>query len=427
MRLRYGLILVALALVAGGIYFGNIDGALLRGLAATTTDTARPPAVKEGDSTVSAPANRTAERSGNPREKVGRGNRRTLSTDVVQVVVAPANVSDVPIYLSGIGTVTAYNTIDIKSQVDGVIQKMNFQEGDDVKAGDPLIIIDPEPFQARLDQWQAAKTRALAQLENAKTNLWRYQQLATHDFATQKQVDANTELVEQYTADAAEDDAKIKFAQTELGFATIRSPINGRTGIRHVDPGNLIRAADNKNIVTVVQLQPIYVIITVPATQLAEAGIAQGLNKLPVFAYAENGRTLLDRGTVQTVDNVVDPSTGTIKLKASFPNEHYKLWPGNFADCKVMVDKRHNGVTVPSAAIRHGPKGDFVWIVKPDNTADTQAVGVKQTVGETVLLDRGLRGGEKVVVEGQYYLQTGSKVEIVSKETREEPELSSNE
>ena len=146
-----------------------------------------------------------------------------------------------------------------------------------------------------------------------------------------------------------------------------------------------------------------------------------------VIAYAENGRTLLDRGTVQTVDNVVDPATGTIKLKASFPNEHYKLWPGNFADCKVMVDKRHNGVTVPSAAIRHGPKGDFVWIVKPDNTADTKSVGVKQTVGDTVLLDRGLQGGEKVVVEGQYYLQTGSKVEIVSKETREEPELSSNE
>jgi membrane fusion protein, multidrug efflux system len=345
----------------------------------------------------------------------------------VPVVVAPARVSDVPIFLSGIGTVVAYNTIDIKSQVDGVILKMNFREGDDVKAGDPLVIIDPEPFEARVEQWQAAKERAQSQLGNAKTNLWRYQQLATHDFATQKQVDATSALVEQYTADIAEDDAKIKFAQTELKFATIRSPINGRTGIRHVDPGNLIRAADNKNIVTVVQLQPIYIIITVPATELAAAGVGQGLSNMPVFAYAENGRTQLDRGTVQTVDNEVDPATGTIKLKASFPNERYKLWPGNFTDCRVMVDKRHNGVTVPTAAIRHGPKGDFVWLVRPDNTAEAVSVAVKQTLGDTALLDRGLQGDEKVVVEGQYYLQTGRKVEIVSKEPGDEPELSNNE
>jgi membrane fusion protein, multidrug efflux system len=419
MRLRYLLIIpIGLGLIAGVAYFSNPDGAFLGGQAATTETVPSSP----------SPSTSPAADRGRTRESVGRGRKRLIGdAKIVQVVAASARVSDVPIYLSGIGTVVAYNTIDIKSQVDGVILKMNFQEGEDVKAGDPLITIDPEPFQARLEQWQAAKTRALSQLTNAKTNLWRYQQLATHDFATQKQVDATTALVEQYTADVAEDDAKIKFAQTELNFATIRSPINGRTGIRHVDPGNLIRAADNKTMVTVVQLQPIYVVITVPATELAQAGVSQGLSDMPVYAYAENGRTLLDRGKVQTVDNTVDPATGTIKLKASFPNERYKLWPGNFADCKVMVDKRHNGVTVPTAAIRHGPKGDFVWVIGPDNTAETKPVGVKQTVGDTVLLDRGLQGGEKVVVEGQYYLQTGSKVEIVSKETAEEPELSSTE
>ncbi len=412
---KYFLIPAGLALVAAGIYFLSPDGGLLGGHAATTAATPTPAPVK------------SAERTPGTREKTGRGLRRPLGTEAVPVVVAPAKVSDVPIYLSGIGTVIAYNTIDIKSQVDGVILKMNFQEGDNVKAGDPLIVIDPEPYQARLEQWQAAKLRAQAELDNAKTNLWRYQQLATHDFATQKQVDNTSALVEQYTADVAEDDAKIKFAQTELNFTVIKSPINGQTGIRHVDPGNLIRAADNKNIVTVVQLQPIYVIITLAATELAAAGVSQGLNKLPVYAYAENGKTLLDRGTVQTVNNVVDAATGTIQLKASFPNERFKLWPGSFTDCRVMVEKRHNGVTVPATAIRHGPKGDFVWLVRPDNTAETRAVAVKQTLGDTALLDRGLQGGEQVVVEGQYYLQTGRQVEIVTKDPGDDSELSSAE
>ncbi len=416
MRLKYLLIPAALGLIAAGIYFFSLDGGFLGGQTASTA--AAPP---------SRPANPAAERVAAMREKTGRGLRRPLGTDAVPVIVALARVSDVPIYLSGIGTVVAYNTIDIKSQVDGVILKMNFQEGEDVKAGDPLVIIDPEPFQARLEQWQAAKVRAQAELENAKTNLWRYQQLATHDFATQKQVDNTSALVEQYTADVAEDDAKIKFAQTELNFTTIRSPINGRTGIRHVDPGNLIRAEDNKNIVTVVQLQPIYVIITVPATELSAAGVSLGLSNLPVYAYAENGKTQLDRGSVQTVNNEVDPATGTIKLKASFPNERFRLWPGNFTDCRVMVEKRRNGVTVPAAAIRHGPKGDFVWLVRPDNTAETRPVAVKQTLGDTTLVDHGLQGGEQVVVQGQYYLQTGRQVEIVTKEPGDESELSSSE
>jgi multidrug efflux system membrane fusion protein len=413
---KYFLIPAGLALVAVGIYFLSPAGGLLGGHAATTAATPPP-----------APARSAGERTASTREKAGRGLRRPLGTEAVPVVVAPAKVSDVPVYLSGIGTVIAYNTIDMKSQVDGVILKMNFQEGDNVKAGDPLIIIDPEPYQARLEQWQAAKLRAQAELDNAKTNLWRYQQLATHDFATQKQVDNTSALVEQYTADVAEDDAKIKFAQTELNFTVMKSPINGQTGIRHVDPGNLIRAADNKNIVTVVQLQPIFVIITLAATELAAAGVSQGLSKLPVFAYAENGKTQLDRGTVQTINNEVDPATGTIKLKASFPNERLKLWPGSFTDCRVMVEKRRNGVTVPATAIRHGPKGDFVWLVRPDNTAETRAVAVKQTLGDTALLERGLQGGEQVVVEGQYYLQTGRQVEIVTKEPGDESELSSAE
>jgi membrane fusion protein, multidrug efflux system len=385
MRLRVLFIPVAFGLLAGGLYFRSPDSGFLIGKA---TDSALSP---------------------------GSGRKHLLREGAVQVVAATAKLSDVPIYLSGIGTVAAYNTIETKALVDGVVLKMHFQEGDDVKAGDPLVTIDPTPYQAMVEQWQAAKQRAEALLANAKTNLWRDQQLLVHNYATQKQTDAEHALVKQYEADIAEDEAKIKFAQYQLDNTIIRSPINGRTGIRHVDPGNLIRAAENVNIVTVVQLQPIWVLISIPARDLAQAGISQGLTDLPVFAYAQNGRTLLDRGQVQTVNNVVDPATGTVQLKATFPNARYKLWPGDFTDCRVMVDKRHNGVTIPTAAVHHGPKGDFAWVIGPDDTVEAATIAVKQALGDVALLDAGLKGGERVVIEGHYRLQSRSRVEIASK------------
>jgi membrane fusion protein, multidrug efflux system len=331
----------------------------------------------------------------------------------VRVVAAPVTEATVPILLSGIGTVIPYNMVDTKAQVDGVILKLNFVEGDDVKIGDPLVTIDPAPYEARVLQWQAKKQRATAQLENAKVNLWRDQQLLAKDFATQKQTDAETALVGQYTADIAEANAQIKFAQNQLDNTVIRSAINGRTGIRRVDPGNYIRAADNTNIVTVVQTQPISVIITVPANALAQAGVSSGMVELPVNAYAQDGTTLLDRGKVEVVNNVVDPATGTIKLKADFPNERNKLWPGDFVDCKVEVESRHDGLTIPATAIEHGPKGDLVWVVSEDSIAKPRPVHVKQTLSDTALVDRGLDAGETVVTEGQYYLRSGSRVEIV--------------
>jgi membrane fusion protein, multidrug efflux system len=359
---------------------------------------------------------------GDPSDQ-GEGESRGQT---VHVVAAPVTEATVPILLAGIGTVIPYNTVDTKAQVDGVIMKLNFTEGDDVKIGDPLVTIDPAPYEARVLQWQAKKQRATAQLENAKVNLWRDQQLLAKDFATQKQTDAETALVGQYTADIAEADAQIKFAQNQLDNTIIRSPINGRTGIRRVDPGNYIRAADNTNIVTVVQTQPISVIITVPATALAQAGISSGMVELPVAAYAQDGTTLLDRGKVEVVNNVVNPSTGTIKLKADFPNERNKLWPGDFVDCKVEVESRHDGLTIPAAAIQHGPKGDFVWVVT-DAVATPRPVHVKQIMSETALIDRGLQADETVVTEGQYYLRTGSRVEIVPELPGERPETFSSE
>ena len=345
----------------------------------------------------------------------------------VHVVAAPVTEATVPILLSGIGTVIPYNTVDTKAQVDGVIMRLNFVEGGDVKIGDPLVTIDPAPYEARVLQWQAKKQRAAAQLENAKVNLWRDQQLLAKDFATQKQTDAETALVGQYTADIAESDAQIKFAQNQLDNTVIRSAINGRTGIRRVDPGNYIRAADNTNIVTVVQTQPISVIITVPATALAQAGVSSGMVELPVAVYAQDGATLLDRGKVAVVNNVVDPSTGTIKLKADFPNARNKLWPGDFVDCKVEVESRHNGLTIPAAAIGHGPKGDFVWVVNEDAIAEPRPVHVKQMMSDVALIDRGLHAEETVVTEGQYYLRSGSRVEIVPELPSERPEAFSSE
>jgi multidrug efflux system membrane fusion protein len=340
------------------------------------------------------------------------------------VVAATVHQGDVPIYLSGLGTVQGYYTVNIKAQVDGVILKMPFQEGQDVKEGDLLVAIDPQTYEARLEQAQAQKARATVQLENAKANLWRDEELLKHDFATQKQADQERMLVGQYTADIAQYDADIKYWQAQVGYTTIRSPINGRIGIRKVDPGNLIRAQDNVTIVTVIQLQPISVIITLSAKELARNNVSLGLTDLPVTAYSENGIVPLGRGRVQTVNNTVQQSTGTIELKASFPNEQYKLWPGDFVDCKIVVEQRHDGLTVPSAAIRHGPRGDFVWVIQPDNTVAIRPVRVRQMMGGMAVIEIGLDANEKVVVEGYGPLLPGSRVEIVPPKSDDESKLS---
>jgi len=331
----------------------------------------------------------------------------------VPVVAATVHKGNVQIYLSGLGTVEAYNTVNIKAQVDGVILRMPFEEGQDVKQGDPLVLIDPTSYEAKLEQARAQKQRAKAELEHAKGNLWRAEELVKNDYATQKQTDEQRMLVARYTAEIAQYDADIKYWQAQVDYTTIRSPINGRVGIRNVDPGNLIRAQENKTLVTVVQLRPVSVIITVPAKQLQRDGVSLGQTNLPVIAYAENGITPLGRGQVETVNNRVDQTTGTIKLKAIFNNEQYKLWPGDFVDCKIIVEQRHDGLTVPSAAIRHGPRGDFVWVIRPDNTVAIRPVRLRQTVGGTAVVDVGLDANEKVVLDGYPRLRPGRRVEIV--------------
>ena len=408
MRVRF-LIFAAVSLLGGwAIYVwkggGPAEGLVETGKAATSERFADAGAAK------SRPPTAPLGRATSPDEK-------PAGSAPARVVVTAVRKGEVPIYLSGIGTVQAYYTINIASQVDGTILQMPFEEGQDVKAGDTLVLIDPTTYQAKVDLAKAQKERAIVQLENAKTNLWRDDELLKHEFVSQKQADQERMLVGQYTADVAQYDAQEKYEQALLDYATIRSPINGRISIRNVDPGNLIRAGQYTTLATVVQLKPISVLINLAAKEVEQHGISLGVTKLPVVAYAENGVTPLGRGEVQTVNISVNSTTGTIILKANFPNEDEKLWPGDFVDCRVIVDKQHDGLTVPTAAVRQGPKGDYVWVVTPDNIAELRTVRVKQSLGGASLITGRIQAGDNVVLDGYQRLQPGSRVEIVPETT----------
>jgi membrane fusion protein, multidrug efflux system len=410
MRVRLILVLVAVALLLGGgaLYFwqaGWPSSSWIEGGKAATNQH-----VAEAVTGNSAPVAATLGRALPADDKAG-------GSGVARVAVTPVRKSEVPIYLSGIGTVQAYYKIDITAQVDGIITKMPFQEGQDVKVGDTLVEIDPTMYQAKLDLAKAQRDRAAVQLENSKTNLWRDEELLKHDFASQKQTDQERMLVGQYRAEVAQYEAEMKFAQARLDYATIKSPINGRISIRAVDPGNLVRAGQETTLATVVQLKPISVLITVSAKELERHGVSLGITSLPVFAYAVNGITPLGRGEVRTVNVLVSQNTGTITLKANFPNEQEKLWPGDFVDCRIVVEKRNDGLTVPSAAVHQGPKGDYVWLVTPDNTAAIRPVRVRQSLGGTSLIEGPIQEGDSVVLDGYQRLQAGSRVSIIPEAT----------
>lgn len=339
----------------------------------------------------------------------------------VPVSVAAARAGDVPITLSGIGTVQAFNTVAVKSRVDGAITQILFTEGQEVKIGDPLVIIDPKPFQALAAQAQAMRVKDQATLDGALLDLSRYANLALKDFASRQQLDQQRATVDATRGQLANDDAQISYAQIQLSYTTIRSPIAGRVGIRQVDAGNFVHASDLGPLVTITQLQPISVIFTLPASAVAQAHLTPGKVSVPVAAYAPDDTTLLDRGTVELVDNTVDQGTGTIKLKASFPNADTRLWPGNFVNGKLVVETRHDAVTVPTSALRHGPRGDFVWIVRPDSTVATKGVVAGQAEGGRVLIERGLERGARVVTQGHFRLDENTKVEVAEEEGARRP------
>ena len=336
----------------------------------------------------------------------------------ISVEVASAAAEDVPIYLTGIGTVQAYNTVNVRSRVDGEIAKILFQEGQDVSAGDPLAIIDPRPYAAQLHQQEAMRRNHQAQLDQAIIDLQRYEKLVRKDFAvSQQQVDQQRALVEQDRALVDNDEAQIEYAKTQLDYTTIRAPISGRVGIRMIDLGNIVRATDNASILVITQLQPISVIFTLSANAVAHARLAPGQTGVAVTALGFDNKLELDHGQVDMIDNQVDQTTGTIKLKASFPNKRLRLWPGDFVNGRITIDTRKGGLTVPMAALRHGPTSDYVWVARPDKTAELRPVVAGQVFASRVLVERGLKGDEQVVTEGHYRLENHARIEIVKSDT----------
>jgi multidrug efflux system membrane fusion protein len=341
-----------------------------------------------------------------------------VTNAAVPVVVAAVRAEDVPIYLSGIGTVQAYNSVAVKSRVDGEITQILFTEGQMVQPGTPLAIIDPRPFQAQLQQQVATRAKDQALLDGAVLDQQRYDNLVKKDFASRQQVDQQRALVEQSRAQLQTDDAQIAYAQNQLGYTTLRSPIAGRAGIRLVDQGNSVHAADNTVITVITQLQPISVVFTLPADAVARSRLSLGQVHVPVLAFASDDTTKLDEGFVELVDNQVDQATGTIKLKAQFPNAETRLWPGNFVNGRLIVAMRHDAPTVPASAVRHGPRGDFTWVVGADDTVEARTITVGQIFGGRALILTGLKRGERVVTEGQFRLEDKTRVSI----TRTEPD-----
>jgi membrane fusion protein, multidrug efflux system len=328
------------------------------------------------------------------------------------VEVAAASHADVPVYLEGLGTVQAFNTVTVKTRVDGQIQKVSFVEGQHVKAGDLLVQIDPRPYQASYDQVVAKKAQDEAQLANAKLDLDRYTALLKASAAPRQQADTQRALVTQLEATLRVDQGAIDAAKVQLDYTAIASPIDGVTGIRLVDQGNIVHATDTNGIVVVTQLQPISVVFSLPEDNLQSVSQAMAQGPVAVAALSRDGKTELDRGTLLLIDNMIDQTTGTIRLKATFPNPHNALWPGQFLNIRLLLQTEHNVLTVPSAAVGRGPDGLFTYVVKPDSTVEMRTVTVGQDTGAIAVIASGLAPGDRVVTAGQYRVQPGALVQI---------------
>ena len=333
----------------------------------------------------------------------------------VPVTAEPARRADVPVLLRNIGAVQSYMSVLVRARVDGTLDKVLFTEGQDVHAGDKLALIDPRPYAAALAQAQAKKAADLAMLANAQRDLVRYSNLARNDFASHQQVDTQNASVAQSQATIAGDDAAILTAKLNLDYCTIISPIDGRVGLRMVDPGNLIQAASAQGIVSINQIHPIAVVFTLPQDDLPLVQAAMARGAVPVAASAPDGATVLGQGRLLTTDNAIDAATGTIKLKAEFANADNRLWPGQFVNAGVEVGTLHGAITVPSAAVQRGPDGLYVYRVKPDQTVAMLPVELRQDDGQVAVIAKGLDEGTLVVTNGQSRLRDGSLVVVAPK------------
>jgi len=329
----------------------------------------------------------------------------------VPVVSGKVKAQDVQILRTGIGSVQAFNTVTIHVRVDGQLDKVAFVEGQEVKAGDLLAQIDPHPYQAVLAQAVASKAKDEASLANARRDLARDEGLIGKQFVSQQTLDTQRALVDQDAAQVAVDQASIDSARVNLNYTTITSPLDGLTGIRLVDQGNIVHATDTTGLVVITQTHPISVIFTLPESLLDAINQSRATGQaLTVYANSADDTTRLGEGKLLLIDNQIDQTTGTIKLKATFDNPNNALWPGEFVTAHLLLATRKGGLTVPTQSVQRGPNGTFVWVIKPDSTAEMRDVKIGQVNGDTTLVDKGLAAGETIVVDGQYKVKVGIKL-----------------
>jgi multidrug efflux system membrane fusion protein len=350
-----------------------------------------------------------------------------MGSFAVPIIPGVVQQKDVPIYLDGLGTVQAFNTVTVRTRVDGQVVKIAFVEGQDVHAGDVLAQIDPAPFQAQLDQNIAKKAQDEAQLAIARLTLNRDKELLTNKILAQQDYDTQQAMVDQLDATIRGDQAAIDNARVQLGYTTIAAPLDGRTGIRMVDQGNIVHANDSNGLVVITQLRPISVTFTLPEQNLQL--IQQHLpasGGLTALALDRDNRATLSEGKLAVIDNQIDITTGTIRLKATFANEDLKLWPGQFVNMRLLLETRQ-GPVVPASVVQRGPDGEFAFVISNDLTAQVRKIKVAQIDRGQALIEEGLAPGERVVVDGQYKLQPGAKVKLPElKETDERAPTHSN-
>jgi len=343
----------------------------------------------------------------------------------VPVVAKTVASQDVPIYLHGVGTVIAYNNVVVRSQVTGQLIKVAFTQGQTVRKGDLLGEIDPRPYQAQLDQATANRDRDQAQLVNAQANLNRYTPLAAKGYATTQLVDTQKAQLAQLQAMIKADEAVIEQTKTNLAYTQLTSPIDGVTGIRQIDEGNIIHPTDANGLVDVTQIQPISLIFSLPQTDFTKIQPQMAKGTLTVLAYSQDNTVELDRGTLELIDNQIVQTTGTIRLRAQFPNAKRQLWPGELVNALLLLDTRHNAATIAASAVQQGPNGPYVYVIGSDSTVQMRPVKVAQISQGQALIDSGLKGGENVVVDGQYRLQSGTLVQELHGKAAEQANLQS--
>jgi multidrug efflux system membrane fusion protein len=340
-------------------------------------------------------------------------------TAAVLVTIAPVEKADFPVYLTGLGTVQGFNTVVVRTRVDGQIDKIAFKEGQLVNQGDLLAQIDPRPYQATLDQAKAKKAQDEANLANANLDLQRYTKLG--EFATRQQTDTQRSTVAQLTAQLAADDAAIFNAQTQVDYTTVKAPISGVAGLRQVDMGNIVNASTQTGIVTIAQIEPIAVIFTAPEDQLPFINEAQSTAPLKVIALTTDGKKTLSEGVLSVVNNQVDTTSGTIRLKAVFDNKNHALWPGQSVSTRLLVTTLKDATVIPDDAVQHGADGLYAFAVNQDNKAELRKITVSKSIDGRSVIDQGLTPGQRVIVAGQYKVQPGSTVAMNVANTDQAP------